>query len=242
MIFRLLLLLEVLHLISPTLFSREVELRYKPRSRESIYTFYSRAETMLKNGPMERLTQTSSNLYLSQMTMQVLTNGNLLQRVGISAGNLSIGDRVIAHPSLGQFLEFVQTPLGGIPKIVGNGNQFSVKNLQFELPNGPVSIGTTWSVTVPPTPTFPVATETRYQVVNFLGDLVVLRAKTDLERSEFVPGMFFSFKGTSQIIFHIVEGLLLRSEGNHYMEVSMERKGSEQVTRMNLNSILELQF
>jgi hypothetical protein len=51
----------------------------------------------------------------------------------------------------------------------------------------------------------------------------------------------FAMKGSSQIIFNSEEGLLLRNESTQYLEVG-HKGDKDRSTRLNINSILELQF
>ena len=54
--------------------------------------------------------------------------------------------------------------------------------------------------------------------------------------------MEFTLKGSAQIIFNADEGLLVRNESNQYIEIRRTSDGPERSTKMNVNSILELQF
>ncbi len=231
-----------LSLFSGAVYGEDSLLRFKPRERESVYTWYSQAETLMRNGTFERFLKSSSQAYVSMSTLKVLDNDAMIQRVGISAGSIVMNDQVRAHPAIGTFLEYIQEPTGAVPKAVGNGMQFSVKNMQMMLPEEAVSIGTTWTQTIAATPGFPVETEIRYQVVNQLGNLIIIRSKSDLERHEVMKGMFYTLKGSAQIIFNVEAGMILRNESSNYVEVAIERSGVERFTKMNLNSILELQF
>jgi hypothetical protein len=222
----------------------KVLLRYKPRLRESIYTYYSKGDTMFKNGAFQKMVTSNSQLYVGLRTVKTLENGHLIQRAGVSAGNISINGQVYAHPALGNFVEYVLAPWGGIPKAIGNGNQFKIKEMQLVLPKEPVSIGSTWEVTLPKSISFPLETTLHYKVTNMLGNLVIIHSSVDVTDEEVIPNLFFTMKGTSQLIFNSEEGLLLRNESNQYLEVTRKgRRGSgERSTKMNVNSILELQF
>ena len=57
-----------------------------------------------------------------------------------------------------------------------------------------------------------------------------------------VRNMEFTLKGSAQIIFNADEGLLVRNESNQYIEIRRTSDGPERSTKMNVNSILELQF
>jgi hypothetical protein len=220
---------------------QSVLLRYKPRLRESIYTYYSRGDSLFKNAGYEKMVTTNSQLYVSMRTVKTLENGYLVQRTGINAGNINVNGQLYSHPALGEFVEYVLTPWGGIPQAIGNGNQFKVKEMQLVLPKEPVSVGSSWTVTMPSTVSFPVNTEVKYEVTNILGSLVIIHAKTDMRDKEVIPGLLFTMTGTAQVIFNSEEGILLRNESNQYLEVKRRGK-AEHSTRMNSNSILELQF
>ncbi|MCJ8347284.1 hypothetical protein MJH12_17220 [bacterium] len=92
------------------------------------------------------------------------------------------------------------------------------------------------------TPTFPVLVEIHYEVTNILGSLVIIHSRTDAEGLGVLPSMNFILKGNSQLIFNYEEGMIIRSESTQYLEISIKKKGINRSTKINMNSILELQF
>lgn len=216
-------------------------LRYKPRLRESIYTYYSRTDTMFRNGSYQKLVSTNSQLYIGLRTIRTLENGFLQQRVGVNAGNTLVNNQVYPHPALGEHIEYILSPWGGIPKAIGTGNQFQVKDLQLVLPEEPVSVGSTWRVTMPATASFPLEAVCEYEVSSIIGALVIIRSKIEAQKDNVIGKLSFTMKGSSQIIFNAEEGLLLRNESTQYLEVG-HKGDQERSTRLNMNSILELQF
>ena len=229
-------------LAGPSWANDSVTLRYKPRLQEAMYTYYSKSDSLFTNGTYQKMVASNSQAYVGVRTMRTLENGHLVQRAGVHAGNIMLNDQVYAHPSLGAYMEYILAPWGGVPKALGNGTQFQIKNLQMVFPKTPVSVGSTWSVTLPKTPTFPVDTQVDYEVTNILGGLVIIHSKVNVEDTEVIPKLKFTLKGTAQIIFNADEGLLVRNESNQYVEVARPGKDGERSTKMNVNSILELQF
>lgn len=219
-----------------------VLLQYKPRLQEAMYSYYSNSQTLFTNESYQKNVEGNSQAYVGLRTMKTLENGHLVQRVGVHAGNVMMNGQVFAHPSLGQYIEYVLAPWGAVPKAMGNSMQFQVRNLEMSFPREPVSVGSSWTVTVPPSVTFPVATEIQYKVNSILGGLVILDAKLDMVEQKVVRNLDFTLKGTAQIIFNSDEGLLVRNESNQYIEIRRSAQGPERSTKMNVNSILELQF
>lgn len=220
-------------------------LRYKPRLQEAMYTYYSKSESLFTNGKYQKLVSSNSQAYVGMRTLETLENGHIVQRAGVHAGNVQMNDQVYSHPALGRYIDYVLTPSGGLPKAIGNGNQFQVKDLQLVFPEEAVSVGTTWTVTNPSTLAFPVETKTEYEVSSILGSLVIINAKVNVDKAQPIAGLEFTIKGSSQIIFNADEGLLIRNESNQYLEVRRKpgkRSSEERSTKMNVNSILELQF
>ena len=231
-----------LFLASNLLAQESVLLRYKPRLQEAVYAYYSNSQTLFTNDSYQKNVESNSQAYLGLRTMKTLENGHLVQRVGVHAGNVMMNGQVFAHPSLGKYLEYVLAPWGAIPKAIGNSMQFKVRNLEMSFPKEPVSVGSTWTVTVPASTTFPVKTEINYQVNSILGGLVILDAKLDITEQKVVRNMNFTLKGSAQIIFNSDEGLMVRNESNQFIEIRRIGTGLERSTKMNVNSILELQF
>jgi hypothetical protein len=222
---------------SPTL-----SLRYKPRLQESVYSYFSRAETLFTNVKFQKYVASNSQAYIGLKTLKTLENGHLVQKAEIQAGNISVNDQVYAHPAAGQNVEYVLAPWGGIPKAMGTGHQFQVKSFQLVLPKEPISIGSTWTVTIPSTPTFPLDTSIIYEVTNILGALVIIHARVDTDAQKVGSALSLTMKGSSQLIFNAEEGLLIRNESNQFVELRRPSKKGEMSTKMNVNSILELQF
>ncbi|PCJ21240.1 MAG: hypothetical protein COB02_01255 [Candidatus Cloacimonadota bacterium] len=242
MIFRLLLILNVLGYSIVFSENNGILLRYKPRLREAVYTHYSQGESLFTNASYEKKINSDSQAYLGLRTLKTLENGFLLQKIGVSAGNIRINGKMYAHPALGKYIEYELAPWGEIPQAIGNGQQFKVNSLQLSLPEKLVSIGSTWVQTVPKAPTFPLLTEIHYEITNILGSLVIIHSRIDVEGEGVLPSMNFVLKGNSQLIFNYEEGMIIRSESTQYLEVSIKRKGINRSTKMNMNSILELQF
>ena len=217
-------------------------LRYKPRLQESVYSYFSKAETLFTNLKFQKFVASNSQAYIGLQTLKTLENGHLVQKASIQAGNITVNDQIYAHPSVGKVVEYVLAPWGGIPKAMGTGHQFQVKSFQFVLPKEPVSIGSTWAVTIPPTPTFPLPTKLEYEVTNVLGSLVIIHGSVNAEDLAVEGDLKLTMKGSSQIIFNAQEGLLVRNESNQYVELRKPNKRGEMSTKMNVNSILELQF
>lgn len=242
MIFRLLLTLSILSCISIYCDDSRVLLRYKPRLREAIYTHYSQGESLFTNKSYEKKINSDSQAYIGLRTLKTLENGSLLQKVGVSAGNIRVNGKLLAHPALGKYIEYELVPWGEIPQAIGNGQQFKVTNLQLALPEEAVSVGSTWVQTIPKTPSFPLDTAIHYEVTNILGSLVIIHSRTDVEGTGVLPSMNFVLKGNAQLIFNYEEGMIIRSESSQYLEVGINRKGVNRSTKINMNSILELQF
>jgi hypothetical protein len=196
---------------------------------------------MFRNASYQKLVSTNSQLYIGLRTIRTLENGFLHQRAGINAGNTVINNQVYPHPALGEYVEYILSPWGGIPKAIGSGNQFQVKDLQLILPEEPVSVGSTWTVTLPPTAAFPIAAECEYEVTSIIGALVIIRSRIEVQKDNVIGRLSFAMKGSSQIIFNSEEGLLLRNESTQYLEVG-HKGDKDRSTRLNINSILELQF
>lgn len=227
----------------PFVHSQEsIQLRYKPRLQEAVYAYYSNSQTLFTNGAYQKNVESNSQAYLGLRTMKTLENGHLVQRVGVHSGNVMMNGQVFAHPSLGKYLEYVLAPWGAVPKAIGNSMQFQVRNLEMSFPRDSVSVGSTWTVTVPASITFPVQTEIKYRVNSVLGGLVILEARLDIAEKKVVRNMEFTLKGSAQIIFNADEGLFVRNESNQYIEIRRTSDGPERSTKMNVNSILELQF
>ena len=222
---------------SPTL-----SLRYKPRLQESVYSYFSRAETLFTNLKFQKYVSSNSQAYIGLKTLRTLENGHLVQKAMVQAGNINVNDQVYAHPSVGKVVEYVLAPWGGIPKAMGTGHQFQVKSFQFVLPKEAISIGSTWSVTIPATPIFPIATTIEYEVTNILGALVIIHANVNADNQKVGTGLRLTMKGSSQIIFNSEEGILIRNESNQFVELKRPSSKGEMSTKMNVNSILELQF
>lgn len=219
-----------------------IVLRYKPRLQEAIYAYYSNSQTLFTNESYQKNLESNSQAYVGLRTMKTLENGHLVQRVGVHAGNVKMNDQVFAHPSLGKYLEYVLAPWGAIPKALGNSMQFQVRNLEMSFPKDPVRVGSNWTVTVPSTISFPVETRIHYTVNSIMGGLVIIDAKLDVPENKVSRNLDFTLKGSAQIIFNADEGLLVRNESNQYVEIRRSGKGPERSTKMNVNSILELQF
>ena len=222
--------------------SAQFLLRYKPRLKESIYSYYSRSETLFTNLDFQKYVSSRSEAYVGLKTLKTLENGHLVQQASVQAGKIVINDQTYSHPALGHRVDYVLAPWGGIPKAIGTGYQYQIKNLQLVLPKKPVSVGTSWIVTFPATPNFPAPTEVYYEVTNIVGSLVILHAGINMEDVTVGRKLKISVKGQSQIIFNSEEGLMVRNESNQYVEVSRPSKEGTRSTRMNVNSILELQF
>ena len=231
-----------LFLISDLYAQESVLLRYKPRLQEAVYAYYSNSQTLFTNDSYQKNVESNSQAYLGLRTMKTLENGHLVQRVGVHAGNVMMNGQVFAHPSLGKYLEYILAPWGAIPKAIGNSMQFKVRDLEMSFPKEPVSVGSSWTVTVPASITFPVKTEINYRVSSILGGLVILDAKLDIAEQKVVRNMNFTLKGSAQIIFNADEGLMVRNESNQFIEIKRAASGLERSTKMNVNSILELQF
>lgn len=222
--------------------SSSLTLRYKPRLQESVYSYFSKAETLFTNLKFQKFVASNSQAYIGLQTLKTLENGHLIQKAVVQAGNINVNDQIYAHPSVGKVVEYVLAPWGGIPKAMGTGHQFQVKSFQLVLPKEPISIGSTWSVTIPPNPTFPLPTTLSYEVTNIMGSLVIIHSSVSAEDLAVEGGLSLTMKGSSQIIFNSEEGLLVRNESNQYVELRRPNSKGEMSTKMNVNSILELQF
>lgn len=213
-------------LLAPSLRAAPIPLRYTYRAGEAAhYRLSMESRTAVQIGELSQETQLRTVLNLVQRTVAVGEDGiaRVLTRVESGQVTDENGSRQMMPP---REATMRLNARGAV--LDGMMPESRLAPLRMVFPEEGVQIGSSWTASQPPSPEIPVPVQVRYTVVGFREyeerSCIEIQVRIQAAEASAVENpMQMGFQATGAMLFDFKEGLLIRSEIESDLELTLQR-------------------